>query len=138
MTRRTFDMQHVVTFEDTNLVGNVYFSNYFSWQGSCREMFLRAHAPHTLLALQRGQLRLVTAHASCDYVDEFNVFDEVVIRLRLNQFIAYGVSLNFEYLRANETLARGRQDIKFLRRHGEAWELTDVPEDLMKAARQYE
>ena len=36
MSRRTFDMDHVVTFEETNLVGNVYYTNYFSWQGRCR------------------------------------------------------------------------------------------------------
>ena len=27
MTSRTFDMPHVVTFEETNLVGNVYYTN---------------------------------------------------------------------------------------------------------------
>lgn len=138
MTRRTFDMQHLVTFEETNLVGNVYYTNYFSWQGRCREMFLREHAPQTLAELRGGQLRLVTAHASCDYVDEFNAFDEIVIRLSLNQFIAHGVSLNFEFRRANEALARGRQDIKFLRRRGETWELADLPDALMKAVREYE
>jgi enediyne biosynthesis thioesterase len=138
MSGRTFDLPHIVTFEETNLVGNVYYTQYFSWQGRCRELFLREHAPQTLAELRQGQLRMVTAHASCDYVDEFNAFDEIVIRMSLNQFIAYGVSLNFDYVRQGETLARGRQDIKFLRRRGERWELSDIPEVLMKAARQYE
>lgn len=138
MTRPTFDLHHVVTFEETNLVGNVYYSNYFSWQGRCREMFLREHAPTTLAELQTGELRLVTAHASCDYVDEFKAFDEIQIRLSLNRFIAYGISLNFEFCRAHETLARGRQDIKFMRRQGARWELADIPDQLMAAARHYE
>lgn len=138
MAQSTFDMRHVVSFEETNLVGNVYYTNYFSWQGRCREMFLREHSPPTLAELQAGELRLVTAHASCDYVDEFNVFDEVVIKLSLNRFIAYGLSLNFDYVRGQETLARGRQDIKFLRRQAGRWALAEVPDTLMKAARLYE
>ncbi len=134
-------MDHVVTFEETNLVGNVYYTNYFSWQGRCREMFLREHAPETLVALQNGELRLVTAHASCDFVDEFTAFDEVVVRMSLNRFIAYGVSLNFDYSRRSavtDTLARGRQDIKFLRREGTRWDLCEIPPVLMKAVRNYE
>lgn len=141
MTRRTFDMPHVVTFEETNLVGNVYYTNYFSWQGRCREMFLREHAPQTLAELQAGELRLVTAHASCDFVDEFTAFDEVLVRMSLNRFIAYGVSLNFDYARANkasETLARGRQDIKFLRRQAGRWALSEMPQALLDAVRGYE
>ena len=134
-------MDHVVTFEETNLVGNVYYTNYFSWQGRCREMFLRERAPETLAALQNGELRLVTAHASCDFVDEFTAFDEVVVRMSLNRFIAYGVSLNFDYSRRSavtDTLARGRQDIKFLRREGTRWDLCEIPPALMKAVRNYE
>lgn len=138
MSRRTFDLHHVVSFEETNLVGNVYFTNYFSWQGRCREMFLRQHAPEVLAELQQGVLRLVTAHASCDYADEFLAFDEIVVRLSLNRFLAFGVSLNFEFCRGEQTLARGRQDIKFLRLTGERWELCDLPHPLMKAVRQYE
>lgn len=138
MSRRTFDLQHVVSFEETNLVGNVYFTNYFSWQGRCREMFLREHAPQVLAELQTGALRLVTAHASCDYVDEFVAFDDIVVRLSLNRFLAYGLSLNFEFCRGGQTLARGRQDIKFLRYTGERWELSDMPETLMEVVRRYE
>lgn len=141
MTRHTFDMHHVVTFEETNLVGNVYYTNYFSWQGRCREMFLHEHAPQTLAELRSGELKLVTAHASCDFADEFNVFDEVLVRLSLNRFIAFGVSLNFDYSRKNadsEVLARGRQDIKFLRRQGGRWTLSEIPKALLEAVRHYE
>lgn len=141
MTRPTYDMHHVVTFEETNLVGNVYYANYFSWQGRCREMFLHEHAADTLAELQNGELRLVTAHASCDFADEFTAFDEVLVRMSLNRFIAYGVSLNFEFCRANvksETLARGRQDIKFLRRKDAQWKLCEMPQVLLKAVRRYE
>jgi enediyne biosynthesis thioesterase len=141
MNKRSFEMLHVVTFEETNLVGNVYYTNHFSWQGRCREMFLREHAPEILDALQSGSLRLVTAHASCDFVDEFTVFEEISIRMSLYRFIPYGVSLGFEYCRsgdATEVLARGRQDIKFLRRNKEDWNLSEIPQSLMEVLRRYE
>ncbi len=136
-----FELRHVVTFEETNLVGNVYYTNYFGWQGRCRELFLREHAPQTLAELQAGALRLVTAHASCDFVDEFTAFDEVLVRLSLNRYIAYGVSLNFDFARASqplEVLARGRQDIKFLSRQAGQWVLCEMPPALHDAVRRYE
>ncbi|MFP5393433.1 MAG: acyl-CoA thioesterase [Gammaproteobacteria bacterium] len=138
MPKNTFDLRHVVTFEETNLVGNVYYSSHFSWQGRCRELFLRDHAPEVLADLQAGRLRMVTAHASCDYIDEFRAFDEVLVRLSLNRFIAYGLSLDFDFVRGHETLARGRQDIKFLCLRAGNWELADLPERLAQAARRYE
>lgn len=144
MSKRTFDSRHLVTFEETNLVGNVYFTNYFLWQGRARELFLREHSPSTLAQLTAGELRLVTAHASCDYVDEFVAFDEVVVRMSLNRFIPFGVSLGFEYCRVTkdaptyEVIARGRQDIKFLRREGAGWNLFEIPKPLMEVFQSYE
>jgi enediyne biosynthesis thioesterase len=145
MKQRSFDLPHVVTFEETHLVGNVYFSHYFSWQGQCRERFLTELAPQALQALSRGDLRLVTAHASCEYFDEFLVCDEICVRLSLNRFIPYGVSLNFDFgllaragvRRGFELMARGRQDIKFLRREGAGWVLFEVPDDLMAVFQRY-
>jgi enediyne biosynthesis thioesterase len=75
---RAFEYRHVVGFEETNLVGNVYYANHVRWQGRCREMFLREHAPDVLDALAQD-LRLVTLHCSCEYLAELNAFDEVII-----------------------------------------------------------
>src|SRR5687768_16040003 len=66
---REFEMRHVVAFDETNLVGNVYFSHYVRWQGRCRELFLREHAPELLEHLQ-DRLALVTVRCSCEYVAE--------------------------------------------------------------------
>lgn len=144
MSKLTFDTRHLVTFEETNLVGNVYFSNYFLWQGRARELFLREHSPATLAQVTAGELRLVTAHASCDFVDEFLAFDDVLVRMTLIRLIPFGLSLGFEYCRSVpngsnlEVVARGRQDIKFLRREGSRWDLCEIPPLLLKAMRNYE
>ena len=145
MARISYDLRHVVTFEETNLVGNVYFSNYFVWQGMCRELFLRDLAPQALADLRSGAVRLVTAHASCDFSDEFAAFDEVCIRMTLLGFIPFGVSLGFEYGRQDgaddvnriEVVARGRQDIKFLHREDGQWQLYEIPPYLMEVLQRY-
>ncbi len=36
-----YEIRHTVGFEETNLVGNVYYVNYLRWQGRCRETFLK-------------------------------------------------------------------------------------------------
>ncbi len=56
---RAYEYRHIVGFEETNLVGNVYYVNHVRWQGRCREMFLRDHVPELLEELSDGLL-LVT------------------------------------------------------------------------------
>src|SRR5580704_15402219 len=96
--RRPFEYRHVAGFEDTNLVGNVYYVNHLRWQGRCREMFLRQYAPELLDELRSG-LYLVTVRCSCDYLGEAFAFDEVIVRMRLGQLQQSRVSMTFEYWR---------------------------------------
>ena len=73
---RAYEYHHVVGFEETNLVGNVYYVNHLLWQGRCREMFLRDYAPELVAELSRG-LCLITTRCSCQFLSELNVFDGV-------------------------------------------------------------
>jgi enediyne biosynthesis thioesterase len=115
---RTYEYRHVVAFEETNLVGNVYFARYVSWQGRCRELFLRDHAPAVLEELARD-LRLVTTRVSCDYFAELFAFDEVLVRMTLRGLSQTRVAMSFEYLRrgpnGDELVARGEQEAACLR-----------------------
>ncbi len=74
--------RHRVSFEETNLVGNVYFARFVSWQGRCREMFLLDHAPGILAQLE-GTLRLVTLNVGCEYFAELRALDEIEISMSL-------------------------------------------------------
>jgi enediyne biosynthesis thioesterase len=49
-----YEHRHIVSFAETNLVGNVYYVNHVAWQGRVREMFLRDHAPEIIAELSRG------------------------------------------------------------------------------------
>src|SRR5207249_9186159 len=105
-----YEYRHIVGFEETNLVGNVYYVNYLRWQGRCREMFLRDHAPEVLAELTRG-LHLVTTRVSCEFLSELFAFDEVIVRMRLGALAQNRIAMSFEYWRRNgdgeELVARG-------------------------------
>jgi enediyne core biosynthesis thioesterase len=138
---RYFEYRHLVGFEETNLVGNVYYVNHLRWQGRCREMFLREHAPGIARELQKG-LALATTHCSCEYFVELAAFDEVLVRMRLASIAQSRLELEFEYWRANadggeELIARGKQGIACLRRCGEQTVPIPVPDELREALRPY-
>ena len=137
---RAFEYRHIVGFEETNLVGNVYYANHVRWQGRCREMFLREHAPEILDALGRD-LALVTTRVSCEYFNELFAFDEVVIRMRAGAVSQNRVTMLFDYLRAGEQgevlIAKGEQQIACMRRTDAGTVATPVPEALRRALEPY-
>lgn len=137
---RAFEYRHLVSFEETNLVGNVYYANHLRWQGRCRELFLREHAPDLIADFDHG-LCLVTTHCSCEYLAELSAFDEVAIRMRMDRLTQSRVSMTFEYWRVSgeseELVARGEQQIACMRRDGQRLVPIAVPESLREALRPY-
>lgn len=137
---RAYEYRHVIGFEETNMVGNVYYANHVRWQGRCREMFLREHAPTVIEALKHG-LALVTTRVSCEYFAELNAFDELVIRMRLGELKQNRISMIFDYWRiapaGEELVARGEQQVACMQREGEQMAAAPVPEQLREALREY-
>ena len=137
---RFYEYRHLVSFEETNLVGNVYYTNHLSWQGRCRELFLREHAPDVLDELSRG-MSLATMSCSCEYLAELTAFDEVIVRMRLAELVQNRMRLAFEYWRRNgggeELVARGDQQIACMRRDGGKLSPAPVPPSLREALAAY-
>lgn len=137
---KAYEYRHLVGFEETNLVGNVYYVNHLRWQGRCREMFLRDHAPEILAELSQG-LALATVRCSCDYLAELEAFDQLVIRMRLGGVVQNRITLAFEYWRQKgdeeELVARGEQIVACLRREGERTVPTPIPVPLREALKPY-
>jgi enediyne biosynthesis thioesterase len=133
---RAYEYRHVVGFEETNLIGNVYYANHVRWQGRCREMFLRDRAPDVIEALKHG-LVLVTTRVSCEYMAELVAFDEVVVRMRLGELGQSRITMNFEYWRGEELVARGEQQVACMQREGEQVVPVPVPTQLREALKDY-
>ena len=127
---KSFDYRHVVGFEETNLVGNVYYVNHLRWQGRAREMFLQEYVPEILAELDHG-LALVTLQCSCQYLGELKAFDRVVVRMFLSAIAQNRIAMRFEYWREGgkeELVGRGEQEIACMRRFGEQLLPTPIPE----------
>lgn len=136
-----YELRHVVGFEDTNLLGNVYYVNFIRWQGRCREMFLRDHAPSVLGEMDRG-LVLATTRCSCEFLRELRPFDEVAVRMRFGGAVQNRLVMFFDYvhLRADGELpvARGEQEIAFLRRDEGRLTPAPIPDELLRSARTFD
>jgi enediyne biosynthesis thioesterase len=138
---RTYNCQHLVTLADTNLVGNVYFTNYLRWQGHCREQFLVEHAPGVLRALT-GDFALATVSCHCDFFDELYAADTVEVRMGLGAVHGHRITMTFEYYRLNgetpQLVARGSQTIACLRRVPAGVAPVPVPDELRDALVPYQ
>ncbi|MBB6549834.1 acyl-CoA thioesterase [Nonomuraea rubra] len=114
-----FEYRHTVGFEETNLVGNVYYVNYLRWQGRCREIFLKECAPEVLADLQ-DDLKLFTLKVDCEFFAEITAFDELSIRMRLIELAQTQLEFGFDYVRIGPgdgelLIARGRQRVACMR-----------------------
>jgi enediyne core biosynthesis thioesterase len=139
--RPSFVYHHVVSFEETNVVGNVYFTRHIAWQGRCREMFLKQHAPEILTEIARD-LRLVTLRVSCEYFEELNAFDEIDVQMSLAHVRQNKLGLNFSYRKIGSapppTAARGFQEIGCMRHTANGLVPISVPPLLAEALRPFQ
>ncbi len=138
--RPYFDFAHLVTFADTNLVGNVYFANYLAWQGECRERFLAEYAPEVVARLA-DDLALVTVSCSCEYFSELYALDVVSVRMSLRSIEFNRVAMDFGYYRVNagpaQLVARGEQTVACMVRQGGELVPVEVPQELRRALESY-
>jgi enediyne biosynthesis thioesterase len=135
MVTPAYEYAHVVSLEETNAFGNVYFTHFLRWQGRCREMFLREYAPE-VLAGARG-LHLVTTRCACEYFAELAAFDSLTIRMHASEINQNRITLSFEYWRSDaagkDLVARGEQEVAWLVKEGDQYTPTRIPPVLLAA-----
>ncbi|MFF0658406.1 acyl-CoA thioesterase [Micromonospora tulbaghiae] len=142
MSAPVYRYRHRVTFDETNLVGNVYFAHYAHWQGHCREHFLAEQAPSVLAALSDG-LALVTVSMSVEFYAESHAFDTVEIEMSLVELNGNRITMGFDYRRVRtdgapgELIARGRQTVAVMDRVDGQLQPAPVPADLAAALAVY-
>lgn len=138
---RTYEYRHRVCLDETNLVGNVYFSNYLRWQGHCREMFLYEYVPQLAQQLGHG-LTMVTTRVSCCFHQELSAFDEVIVRMSLGALTQSRLTMLFSYFRVlpngEEVLvAEGDQQVVCVQRVGASVASVPLPELLKDVLQPY-
>lgn len=103
-------------------------------------MFLLEHAPEVLDDL-RGDLKLFTIKSECEYLSEISAFDELSIRMRLEELTQTQIGFGFDYVRVREgveeLIARGGQRVACMRGANGFTSPTRVPEQLRLALERY-
>lgn len=131
-----YEYRHKVGFEETNMEGTVHYVNYLRWQGRCREMFLENLAPEVLEDIQ-DDLKLFTLRVGCEFFGETMAFDEVSVRMRLEELTHTQIGFAFDYVRLREgeekLVARGRQRVACMRGPNQNTRPTSVPASLRHA-----
>jgi enediyne biosynthesis thioesterase len=139
---KAYEYSHIVGFEETNLVGNVYYANYILWQGRCRELFLYDHAPAVIDQINHG-LALVTVSVSCQYLSECFAFDRVIIAMQLKEIKQNRITMAFEYWRQRDQektlMAIGEQQAACMRRQENGKTVpVPIPKELQQALENYQ
>ena len=131
-----FEYRHMVSFEETNVVGNVYYANYVRWQGRCREMFLAEYASDVRQLICDG-LALITLNVSCEYHQSLYAFDEVALRMRVGWVRHNRMALTFDYVKLDadgeERVARGEQQTACMRNSDGQLQPTPWPASILTA-----
>lgn len=127
---KTFKMDHIVSIGDTNLLGNMYFSNFFQLQGKIRELWVRNNVLNLNIILP--QIILVTKEAKNHFIKDFYLFDEVEIHTYFINKNKASVDLFFLFFNKNtkELHSYGSQVIVFADRNHK---ICRIPKDFDNA-----
>ena len=109
------------TLEDANIVGNIYFANYYAWQGRVRDNYFYTLIPDYFRGTgEKGEL--ICLNCRVDHLREAMPFDRIEVRMALKSLKECRASLHFEYFKLGSNgdaplkLATGRQEIVWVHR----------------------
>lgn len=106
--------------EDANIVGNIYFANYYSWQGRVRDhYFFNLISEYFRGTGDRGELLCLNCRV--DHLREAIPFDRIEVRMVLKSLKSSRATLHFEYFKLDPNnsltkLATGKQKVVWVRR----------------------
>ena len=99
--------EFLTSTEDSNLVGNIYFSQYYSWQARLRDHYLFTHFPDIFQWSNKGEF--VCIYAEVNHLQEAMPFEIIEVSMYLYQFFTEGFTLYFEYYSVSEHGTRRRK-----------------------------
>ena len=129
------------TLEESNLVGNVYYGNYFIWQGRILDLFLYSVAPE-YLRVSSSVGELVCTYTRMDYLREAMPFDKIRAQLYVDSVFECGAVFRFEFFReqpdgSTEKLHVGEQEAIWVKRDAKGAPIaTAWPAEIANAFRQ--
>jgi enediyne biosynthesis thioesterase len=118
-----------VYLSDTNQLGNVYFANYFIWQGKAREEFFRQVTPDPMFFINK-KIKMITLEANMKFIKEAFLFDEIAVIVNVTnpKLTTFDLIFIFKNKKTGEMLAEGRQKLGFMNEKGV---IIRIPQELV-------
>jgi len=108
------------SLEDSNIVGNIYFANYYAWQGRVRDRYFYSLIPEYFQG--KGDAgELLCLNCRIDHLREGMPFDRIEVRMALKTLQTSRATLYFEYFKVLPDdrllkLAAGEQTVVWVQR----------------------
>ena len=99
--------EFLTSMEDSNLVGNIYFSQYYSWQARLRDHYLFTRFPEIFQWSNKSEF--VCIYAEVNHLQEAMPFETIEVSMYLYELFAEGFTLYFEYYSVSEHGTRLRK-----------------------------
>lgn len=118
---KTFSYERVPYLTDTNMFGNVYFAQYFDFQGEAREEFFRYVMREDYGLFAQQGYGMATIDAYLKFKKELFVYEAVIIKVRLKKLKRMKALLEFVFIRKDDSslIADGYQQVAFISREGQ-------------------
>ena len=84
------------TLEDSNLLANIYFSNYAKWLGKIRDNYFCSFIPEYFKNSDSAK-EMLCLDCKIDYLAEAMPFDKILVRMCVDRAYEFGLDLYFEY-----------------------------------------
>jgi len=97
-TNKKFLMDYIfdTTLENSNLVGNIYFSNYAKWLGAVEDLYFYKIIPEYYRGVGTDG-EFVCTNCEVTHLSEAMPFDRILIKMFVNSVSRNGVDLFFEF-----------------------------------------
>ena len=125
---RIFTTEIVITLKDTNVFGNVYFSNFIEYQGIIREKFLLSAVPDLYDMLSAKSIRLVTIDTYNRFLENTYFGDTLLVELTTSAIKASSCKLNitFKNKHTGRIVGSGYQNFCVVKSNGKVIRIPDM------------
>jgi len=130
-----FENSYQTSLENSNLIGNIYFSNYCKWINSTKDLFLYANKPNIFKKTEfDGEFN--TLECKISYLQEAMPFDIILVKMYLDKLHEKGMVLKYEVFKrkintSNIKLANVTQTIAFVKYNSSIPEIKEIPSDIL-------
>lgn len=129
---KTYSLKFETTLKHSNATQNVYFSNFFEWQGATRERWFFECISSDMLA-DKGVF--ITKQAHNNFIREVFPFQSVTCELNSFDIQKCSFYLLFRFYINGDLVSSGYQQIVFANKHKR---IAKLPDEVLAKIKRYE